>query len=206
MNRWLILVVAIAAIGSGCVRTINPVLKDEQVTADNTLAGTWVATDPPPANAADKAVVFAAQPAGTDKKWNAVFTDENGKKSSLVGRLGKIGEVEVIELQANPAQLDKVGDYAKGLLLPLYYPVVIQPTDANHVTAWGLDFDWFKKYVGAHPDELQVVKGKEDDDIVVSAPTDDFQKFLIKHLKDDGAMKKVTWTRQGAATQPGAGG
>jgi hypothetical protein len=179
------------------MRTANPILKDEQVIVDNSLAGTWVEKEN------DGQLTLVVQPAGQDKKYPAVFTDKDGKKSSLIGRLGKVGDVEVIEFTVDPAQLDAMGDYAKGLLMPLYSPAIIHPIDANHLTAEMMDPDWLKKYAAGHPDDLSILKvnGDENNE-VVTASTEDFQKFLLKHLKDDGAMKPTTWQRSAAATQP----
>lgn len=199
----LFLIGVLAVIAGGCVRTINPVLLDSQVIADNSLAGTWVSKD----KADGKQSTLVVQPPGADKKFAAVFTDTDGKKSKLVGRIGHVGDLEVVEITADPADIDAVGDYAKGLLLPLYFPMVIHPIDAKHISAEAIDPDWMTKDLADHPDELQTVKpGGKDDEEVISSSTEDFQKFLLKHFKDDGATEKSDWERSGPATQPAAGG
>ena len=70
-----------------------------------------------------------------------------------------------------------------------------------------INADWLDKYLADHPKDLQVVKvsqpGNQNQDKAVSSSTEDFQKFLQKHLKDDGAMKSSQWERSGPATQPG---
>ena len=62
--------------------------------------------------------------------------------------------------------------------------------------------DRLKSYLDAHPTELQSIK--RDDALIVSSSTADFQEFVLRHYKDDGAMTdQKSFVRPGdPATRP----
>jgi hypothetical protein len=66
--------------------------------------------------------------------------------------------------------------------------MVVKDATPTRLVLQTMDSKWFGNYVQAHPDELATVSLGHEDDIVISATTDDVQKFLIRHEKDDGAF------------------
>src|SRR5207244_2228794 len=67
------------------------------------------------------------QPAGEDKTYRLAYTDQDGKKAPLIGRLGKVGELTVAEFHADDPAPDS-SDVYKVHLLPLYtFLIVHQP-------------------------------------------------------------------------------
>jgi len=98
------------------------------------------------------------------------YTNEDGKTGSFIARFGKIGEVSVAEISADAFTDSMSGEY-KSLLMPLYMMIVIQKTQPQlELTAPSID--WLKKYMQAHPDELEV---NNTDDLIIQASTEDFQ-------------------------------
>jgi hypothetical protein len=186
----VLMMLALTAVG--CVRTTHPILKDEQVTSNDALLGKWVSKD---------GKLSAELHPGDDGKYKLAYTDQNGKKGDFVVRFGKIGDVSVAELSAD-AFTDDMADEYKSLLLPMYTMVVISKTQPQ-LELTGPSIDWLKKYVQAHPNELDV---NNPDDPIVQASTDDFQAFFLKHMKDDGMLgEPAIFVRPGdPAAQPTA--
>lgn len=95
----------IAGFLGGCVRTIQPILNDDQVIADNSLVGKWSATD-------DKSF-FEVEAADDQKVCKVTYTDKEGKIAPLIARLGKIGEITVAELRADEPAPDSSDVYKR---------------------------------------------------------------------------------------------
>src|SRR5438045_1127533 len=110
MKSWSLLAVVVLLLG-GCVRTIQPILKDEQVVIDKSLVGKWVSDD------GTESVEIS--PPSEDKAHKVLYTDKDGKKGAFVVRLGKIGEMLIAEVRAeDPAP--NAADLYKAHLIPLY--------------------------------------------------------------------------------------
>jgi hypothetical protein len=181
MNRTLLaknvivgVLLALGLLAGGCVRTTHPVLTDDQLSPNDALLGKWVSKD---------GKTSAELKPGDAGKYKLVYTNEDGKSGNFLVRFGKIGEVSVAEI-APDAFTPKSSDEYKSLLMPMYTLVVIQKTDPELVLT-GISIDWLKKYVKAHPDELDV---NNPDDLVIESPTIDFQGFFTRHYKDDGML------------------
>lgn len=180
MIRWPILTVAILLfVASGCVRTIQPILKDDQVVLDNSIVGKWVDDEGKQS--------YDVQPANRDKVYKSLYTDKDAKQANFLVRMGKIGGMTVAEIRPDDPAPD-ASDACKIYLLPLYTFVVIQQTSPKLVVQ-PMDPDWLKKYLDAHAGELQIAK-VGDNDFVVTSTTEEFQAFLLRHSKDEGIFDK----------------
>lgn len=174
-------------LGSGCVRSIQPILKDEQVFNDDRFLGSWVAKD-----GKTGGVVTATD---DHKGYKLLYADENGKQADLLIRLGKVGDLTIAESSiADPAP--EGSDAYKLHLLPLHSFMVVDKVEPQ-LAIKTVDSGWLAKYVAAHPGELATA-ALDKDNLIISAPTDDFQAFLLRHEKDDGI-----WTDEGIYVRPG---
>lgn len=177
---------------TGCVRTAQPVLKDEQVTTNDALLGKWVSED---------GKVSGELKQGTENgQYKLSYTNEDGKTGNFIVRFGKIGETTVAEIRADAFPNGTNGE-AASLELPLYTMVVIDKTTPKVVLS-AIDVDWFKKYTQANPDELDVTSlaGQE---LIVNGSTDAFQAFFQKHFKDAGMLVPgKTFVHPGDAAPP----
>jgi hypothetical protein len=162
----------------GCVRSVEPILKDEQVITNDQLLGNWVGDD-----GKTSGVVTAAD---NQKRYPLVYTDEHGKESNLLIRLGKIGDMTIAESSIGDPAPD-AGDAYKMHLLPMYSFMVIKQATPQRLVLKMMSPDWLSKYVDAHPSELATLKVTHED-FVVTASTEAFQAFLIRHAKNDGAF------------------
>jgi hypothetical protein len=78
----------------------------------------------------------------------------------------------------------------------LYSFLVVDQTTPQ-LAVCPMSVDWLKKYIDAHPGELAVASEKPDD-FLVTASTEDFQAFFLRHYKDPGAMDdKTTFVHPG---------
>lgn len=176
--RWMVMAAVLMLLG-GCVRSLQPVLTDDQVTMDRSLAGQWVSEDGKQS--------FKATPAADGKRYDVVYTDEHGKVGRFAVRLGRVGELTIAEV--SPGQLpEEVSEIYQAHLLPLYSFLLLQktPTGLNVAT---MSQEWLLKYLEAHPGELQIA-GQDKDRTIVISPTADLQQFILHHWQDEDAMGK----------------
>jgi len=179
----------------GCVRTDHPILKDEQVKANDALVGKWVSDD---------GKVRGEVKAGENNQYKLSYTNEEGKTGNFIVRFGKIGELNVAEVRADVFPTG-TNDEGTSLVMPLYTMFVIDETPPK-VTLTAIDVDWFKKYTQANPQELNVT-GMGPDYSIVNASTEEFQAFFLKHFKDkDMLSEPKTFVRPGdPTTRPAPG-
>lgn len=183
-------VFALILLVQGCVRSIQPVLNDNQVVAANELLGKWV-TD-------DGKQSVDVQAADQPNQYRVLYTDDSGKQGTFIGRFGNVGEIRLIELQPEDP-VPNASDTYRAHLVKLYSFLLVRQTKPRLVCAT-MSTDWLKKYLDAHPGELQTIR-PTNDDLIVTAPTADFQVFLLRHWKDDGAFGDPgTFVRPGDAT------
>jgi len=181
MRSWCIVAFAgfLMWIG-GCVRMVQPILKEEQLTVDPALAGKWVSQD-------GKTMAEVAVPAKDSKDYAVVYYDEKGKPAHFVMRLGKLENLTVVDVTVTEPAPDE-NDFYKAHLLPLHSFLITTAT-ATKLTVQTMAQDWLKKYLEQHPGELATIQvDNQKDNFIVTASTDDFQKFLLKHWKDEGAL------------------
>jgi hypothetical protein len=197
MRKWLIFIGMTALLAGGCISNTNPVLKPEQLITDKAVLGSWVE------NSDKNPMTADIHPPGDDKSAEVSFTtggnDAEGKKQhEATMRLGKINDLEVVEFKLKPEDRDHRSQAP-------YVWAILRQADAGGITADVMDTDWLKKYAVGHPDELATKPDPDGNSIIITASTDDFQKFLLAHAKDNGAFTVTHWVRPGAATEPAGG-
>jgi hypothetical protein len=187
----------LALLGTGCVRSIQPVLKDDQAMLQPALVGKWQIVD-------EKGSIEVS-PADENKSYKVLYTDKEGKPGKFVVRFGKLDQTLVAEVSPDEPEPDSSGAY-KLHLLPLHSWLVIDKLDPRPVVAT-VSAKWMVRYLKEHPDELKAAQ-IGDEDVVLNCSTEDLQKFIVKHLKDEGFLDAPTTLKRPdtAATQTGAPG
>jgi hypothetical protein len=184
----------VAMFMTGCVRSIQPILLDNQVIVDNSLVGKWVGSD----TAKPQTIVVGAP--DKNSLCDVVYTSTDDKGAHpihVLARVGKIGDRLIAEVR--PAPPAEGSADSSPLLLPVFSFVVIEKAN-DQLTLSVLDGDWTTKYITAHPQELTTVNDPNGDLLVLNTPTSALQDFLKKHLGDDGALaSKTVFIREAAA-------
>jgi hypothetical protein len=193
----IMLLLGLAAVFVGCVRSTQPILKDDQVITDDSILGKWVSSD-----GKDHLEIFPPKP--DDKAYEVHFAEADDEADVYQVKLGKVDAILIAQVNAAPP---KGSELYQSHFLPLYSFVFVDQTKPNLVIA-PLNTKWLAKYVTDHPGDLQLfapVK-KDDDPIIVTSSTQDWQNFVVKHYKDEGLIDdKTTFVRPGDPTTKTAG-
>lgn len=187
----------------GCVRSINPILKPDQLTYDKVLLGRWVMVD----KNGQSDVDVTLQP-GAENQYLVIKNSKDTQgKGNMVGHLGKVQDHLIFELTVDPQDITAEGvdkGYAD-FLLPTYYFMVLDKYSATTAEVRILSIQWLEEYLKAHPDELKVQKiTGSSDSFIITSTTEELQAFLLKHMDDPNALSEaIQFVRPGdPSTQP----
>lgn len=166
------------ALCSGCVRMMVPILDDKDLISDSSLAGEWI-------QEGNSQQSLRIEPPDSEKHYRIEFRDDKGKSGKFIGQIGRLGELMVAEI--GPADLpDEWSDTYKGHFATLTSVFVVTATRPA-LKFRGLDADWLKEYLKAHPDELTIAPSDEN---LVTSGAEAIRAFLLKHWKDEGALSE----------------
>lgn len=194
---------------SGCVRSVYPILKDEQVIQDESLDGVWELVQ----ESSESRDIFEMQPESTYKPdtdpigplGDGKVRQDNGIpkwgyriRKRFEGdprinfeygymRFGKIGSMTIAEYTQPMGEM-KFGTNTpreNSMFLQLYTFALVEEMDKDRLILRPAAADWLAEYLAQHPDKLDVLPNQKDR-VVIASKTDDLQKFLIEHANDEG--------------------
>lgn len=172
MNKSLFAcgVLFVAAI-AGCIPSLNPAYKDENLVFKPQFIGVW--SQPKSSAKWD----FAKR---DDKSYTLSYQDEEGHQGKFVAHLMNIEGNLFLDLFPEEAK-DSVNGFYNFHLVPIHTIYLVRETEPTLKLA-AIDFRWLDKYVGEHGDEIASATfgGRK----MITAQTEDVQKFLLRH-KDE---------------------
>jgi hypothetical protein len=174
------LVCLLLALSVGCVRSMHPIYTPETLTYDPALVGVFVD------DGEDKTRIEIAPAAGNDqpgavKSYRVVHTDKDGKSATLSGHLARVGDLLVADLTVADEKGIPASDFYRAHLFPLHTFWVVK-MDEKSLTLRTVSHDWMQKFVAEQPGA--VAHYKSNDDVILTAPPDELQKFLVAHAKE----------------------
>ncbi len=161
----------------GCAPSLHPLYTDEDLVYDPNLVGVWTEQN-------DKDTWEFIQ--SGEKEYTLIYTDEEGKKGEFIAHLLKVDDKLFIDVY--PVELKtEQNDMYKGHFLPLHTFVYISQTEPKPRVS-NLEPDWLKKYLEKNPNAIR--HEKINDTILLTAPPKELQKFVLAHLKTEGAFSQ----------------
>lgn len=195
----LLLLLLTAGVG-GCVRSMHPIYTEQTLTYDAALLGTWVDEK------GDTRLEISAS-SGNDepdaiKSYQVVHTDKDQKRTPLVAHLARVGELLVADLTIADEQGLPDSDFYRAHLFPLHTFWIVRRDAKQTMAVRTLDHDWMKAFVEKHP--AAIAHYKSSDDVILTAPPEALQKFLLAHANDSRMLTEAEIFRRvkPAATAP----
>jgi len=179
------LVVVLALLLPGCVRSLHPIYTDKTLTYEPAFLGSWV--DREGETRLDIAASSDNDQPGAIKSFRVTYADKDHETANLLGHLARVGDLLVADLTISDENDLPKSDFAKSHLFPLHtFWILRRGDDGQTFTVRALDHDWLKKFVDEKP--AAVAHYKTSDDIILTAPPEELQKFLLAHAKDEGML------------------
>ena len=164
---------------TGCVQSLHPYYTDGQVTWEKNLIGYW--SDADGKNILD---IPAATADEDQKEYRVAYTDEHGKTGHFIAKLAKVDKYLLADF--TPEEMTELeGGMYKAHFLPVHSFMLIE-VGPQSLKVRAMDYDWLKKELADRPDAVahEIV---DKDRIVLTAPSEKVQAFVIKHAETPGA-------------------
>ncbi len=172
--RYLLLT---AVLLTGCVpQTLFPLHNDDTLAFEPLLLGVWAEDDD------DERWTFSAhQP----HSYRLVHRDGEGRAAAFEAHLVDLGgELFLDLLPADPGE-DWNGLFSLHVLrVHTFMHVVV---DEEELQLTFMNLDWLRDYLEENPSALRH-RTIEEDQVLVIAPTQELQDFVIEHLSTEGAF------------------
>ncbi len=187
MKSWMIATLLLGFCGLvGCVQSVQPFVKESQATYDPALVGLWEDGQGAIADITGDAAA---------KSYKATFTDKDGKVGHFNLLLGTVAGQMIVDVSPADLEIDKASDVYTAHFLPLHSMLLLD-RDGLEFKVRSMDDGWLGAQLKDHPEALAHVT-QDKDRIVLTASTDELQKFVIanvntpKAFSDPGAMKRA---------------
>jgi hypothetical protein len=163
----------------GCVPTLNPVYRSQDLVFEPAVLGVWTQPD----------VKSKWEISQRDaKSYSVLYTDEGGQQGRFIACLANVRGTRFLDLFPEETSTDANGLYQMHLL-PIHTIYLVRSTHPKLELA-ALDGEWLSKYLTEHPDAVPhaAVKGGQ----LITASTEKLQDFLVQHQSEfTGAFELV---------------
>jgi hypothetical protein len=184
-TKLSLLSIACAAwlIGGCVVQTIHPLFGEKDFISPPGLAGTWAQKE----DGKEQGLWVFAQ---DGRHYKLTHTDEKGDKATFKVAAGRLGtNVFLNSMIDDPIPGAKMNDFAAVHLVPAYTFIRLRKTETG-LTFAAMNLEWLGKLLEENPKAVAHVARKIGDDKIplLTASTEELQKFVTKYADDDKAF------------------
>ena len=162
---WAVVGLTILA---GCVPSLNPVYRLEDLVFDSSVVGTWVQTG-------EKARwEFLKR---DDKSYSLLYTDNEGRKGKFIAHLANIEGSLFLDLFPEESEME-ANSFYQFHLVPIHTIYLVRQTKPGLELA-AIDYKWLEEELAKQPATVQssTFNGRK----LITAPTDDVRAFVAKN-------------------------
>jgi len=177
-SRVKIATLAVAAsLVLGCIPSLHPFYRDEDVVFDASLVGRWVD---------ESGETWEFRDTG-DRAYELLYTDEDGKTGKFSIHMFKIGEATFLDLYpAEPEPEAPWNDLYRLHLMPVHTLLHVRQVRPSLQMAFP-EPKWLEDRIAEDPATIrhEII---DDDLVVLTASTDELREFWSRHVRTDGAF------------------
>ena len=181
MQRIVVVALLIAlACLTGCVQSVHPIYTKKDVVFEPALVGLW------------------SHRRGTDwsftrsdeKSYRLVSTSKKGRSQRFVAYLAKIDGMLFLDFSPDDPKLARNEEF----YLPIHTWCRVELTEST-LSLHFLNHKWLTELIAENPDAIGHAK-INDQRFLLTAPTREFQAFVVKHAKTRDAFFRVKLTKK----------
>jgi hypothetical protein len=152
----------------GCVPSLNPVYRDEDLVFDPAFIGVWTQSK------SENKWEFSRR---DDKSYRLVYTDKGGQQGRFIARLAELQGTRFLDLFPEPTEADTSAFY-KFHLVPIHTIYLVRGT-GRRLDLAAIDYKWLDQFLTEHPNAIEYAtfSGRK----LITAPTQDVQAFVLGH-------------------------
>ncbi len=162
---------------AGCVTTLNQIYTDKDLTFDKSILGDWQDADTPE--------TYSLSQSG-ENEYHLLYTNEEGIPAEFTLHLVRIDSLLFFDVFPDEPDLGG-NEFYEIHFLPVHSFVRVVQTDPEFLLAT-INSDWLDDYVQEHPG--QIAGQDTEGELVLTAQTEDLQRFLIKMASTEGAFNE----------------
>lgn len=162
---WGLLALTVIA---GCVPSLNPVYRPEDLVFDAAALGVWTQED-------GKARWEFTK--NDDKSYRLLYTDPEGQQGRFIAHLAKIDGTLFLDLYPEEIAVD-ASTFYKFHLVPIHTIYRVRQVEPKLELA-AIDYRWLNEELGKQPPTVQTstFNGRN----LITAPTDEVRALVIKN-------------------------
>jgi hypothetical protein len=166
-NRWIWCIAILTAL-AGCLPSLNPVFRDQDLVFDPGVVGVWKQS-----GARDQ---WDFSKFG-DKSYRLVYSDQDGHPGRFIARIADLGGIRFLDLFPEEMNADTNAFY-KFHQVPIHTIYRIRTSD-NKLQLAAIDYKWLEQILAEHPDAISCATfgGRK----LITAPTEELQAFVLRH-------------------------
>lgn len=164
----------------GCLRSLHPFYTEKTLIFDQNLIGTWVDKD-------TSAWTFVQTNA---KAYELIYT-EKGSPGRFEAHLVRLGKYTFLDLF--PKEPIMQNGFYKFHLVPVHTIMQIW-IEERKIRMAMLNHDWFKDQVDKK--KVKLAHEHRENEIILTASTEDLQKFVLKYANDPKAFPEPAELRR----------
>lgn len=158
------------------IYSLYPLYTDQDVVFEPALLGEWVSED-------DSTETMTFEKQG-ENKYKLRYIDQDSVEGELAVQLLRLNGALFMDISLGESDL-KLSSLHIFVLLPVHNFFLISQLDST-LQLSSLEFGWLKELLEKEPEAIR--HEKVDSSIVLTAAPKELQKFLLKHLKTEGAF------------------
>jgi hypothetical protein len=167
-----VIAAAVCIFLAGCpTRSLSPLFTQDDISFNAELIGTWKNVKDPD--------VLTIQKSG-DKGYTIIVREKNGDSSSFKMELGRLGGYWFMDSQS-AAKYDDYHVLPTHMIWRLWLA-----NDTMRIAS--LEGDWLKQMIDAR--QLDIQHAVQNGDIVLTASTEELQKFVLQYADNASAFPK----------------
>lgn len=167
-TKYLCCLTASLVTFAGCIPSLNPIYRPENLVFDASLVGEWQQPK------SSETWQFTKR---NNRSYDFVYTDEQGQQGRFIAHLADIQGQRFLDLFPDESKRDAAGFY-KFHLVPIHTVYLVLRTQPN-VELAAIDYPWLDDYLAEHPRTLEhaTFGGRT----LVTATTEQLQAFVLAH-------------------------
>jgi hypothetical protein len=165
----------LAVILGGCVPSLHPLFTANDLIYDANLVGKWASTEP------NETIVFKQ---AENKSYECIYIDKDNKSGKFIVSLGKLGNTMYLDIYPGEPNMTDNGFFASHLLSTHSFMKI--ELLKNTLKLCSMSPDNTDSLLKFRPNAVKHEK-VDDDHIVLTAPTKELQKFILKYGTDKKA-------------------
>ncbi len=194
MRVKTILFYLLAVLLGGCVLSLHPLYTENDLIFEKKLLGTW--------GRDGSTETWQFKPGKGENYYKMILTDKKGKKGSFDAGLGKINNMMFLNIFPQKPELKETGYYQFHILRANSFIRIeqIEPTLIMRV----MNPDTVNKMLENDPNLIkhEIV----EDRLVLTASTEELQKFMKAHANDEGLFGELNELKRVQPKDPNAVG